>query len=121
MRLKRKARGMTLVGFILFLILLGFFAFAGMQIIPVYMEYHSVVSVMKKVANEPGSANLTPTKLKSTLDNYLYTSYVESVSGKDFKVTRGQTRELHVNYEVRKDFIGNLDFIMSFDKKIPLK
>lgn len=118
MRTYRRQKGLTLIGFLFVLVMLGILFYAGMQIVPVYMEHYSIVQSMKKVVSEPGALNKSPGEIRSSLDKLLYTSYVNNVKPKDFKIIRGSKKELQVKYEVRKDFIYNLGFIMEFDEKV---
>lgn len=117
MKSLKKAQGITLVGFVFVLAILGFFLYAGMQIVPVYMDHMSVVKAMKTVANEGG--NKTPTDVRMRLAKLLNVSYVDQVDPKDFKIVRGNGRELQVKYEVEKDFLYNLSFLMRFEDSVP--
>lgn len=49
MRNLNAQRGITLLGFLMILMIVGFFAFLVMRLFPVYSEYYSVVSAMKGV------------------------------------------------------------------------
>lgn len=119
MKTTKKAQGITLVGFIIMLALLGIVAFAAMQVVPVYLDHHSVVKAMRTAADE--SANKTPSEIKTRISKLLYISYVDVVTPADFKVVRGNGRELKVEYQVEKPFLGNLFFVMKFDESVPLK
>lgn len=50
-------RGITMIGFLMVLVIVGFFAYAAMRLVPVYTEYFSVRKAMKSVAGEVGVAN----------------------------------------------------------------
>jgi len=113
-------RGMSLIGFIIVLSVVVFVSFIGMKIVPLYMEYFSVVSALNGVASERGSANLSPYDLRVKVLNRLYVSYADHVTEKDIKVTRGNGVHLRVTYEVRESIIGNLDVIAKFDKSVRL-
>jgi len=118
MQTQNKQKGLTLVGFLFLLVVLGILFYAGMQVVPVYLEHQSVVNSMKKVVSEPGAVSKSPGEIKKELSRMLNISYVNNVSPNDFKVVRGNTKELQVKYEVRKDFIGNLAFVMTFDERV---
>ncbi len=120
MKSLKKTEGLTLIGFVFVLAVLGFFAFATMQIGPVYMDHMSVVKAMKTAASE-ASPNDSPGKIKDRIAKLLYTSYVDQVSAKDFKIVRGNGREIQVKYAVEKDFIFNLGFIIKFEERVPLQ
>ena len=118
MQTQQKQKGLTLIGFLFVLAFLGVMFYAGMQIVPVYMQHYNIVNTMQKVVSEPGAANKSPTDIKRSLGKYLDTSYVTNVKAQDFKLVRGNTKELQIDYEVRKDFIGNLGFVMKFSERV---
>lgn len=116
----RKQRGMSIIGFILILSMAIFVSFIGMKIVPVYMEYYSVVSALNGVASERGSANLSPYDLKVKVLNRLYVSYSANVKESHIKIKRGNGVHLSAVYEVRTPIMGNLDVIAKFNKSVQL-
>ncbi|MBS7458613.1 DUF4845 domain-containing protein [Coralloluteibacterium stylophorae] len=119
--MSRKERGLTLLGFLIVLVVVGFFAYVGMRLFPVYSEYYSVVSAMKGVANEPGAASMDPARIRDLLARRFDISYVDSVKPQNIKIVRsGNGYSLNIKYEVRRPLIYNLDFIASFDKTVDL-
>ncbi len=118
MKSLKKAQGITLIGFIFVLAVLGFFLYAGMQIGPIYLDHMSVIKAMKAEAAE--SDGKTPAQIKNGMVNRLSISYIDHVKASDFKVVRGNGRELKVSYEVKKPFIYNLSFLMEFDGSVQL-
>lgn len=115
-----KQRGITLVSFIIVLAVVGFFAFIGMKLFPVYTEYYSVVKDMNGLAGEPGVASMPPAKVKDLLFRRFYVSYVKSVKSEHVKITRQNGYNLQVKYEVREPLIYNLDFVAKFDRTVEL-
>lgn len=118
MKSLKKARGITLIGFIFVLFILGIFLYAGMQIGPVYMDHLSLIKVMKAEAAE--SSGKTPAQIKSSLSSRMNIGYVDQVKASDFKVVRGNGRELKVKYSVTKPFVFNLSFLMDFEETVLL-
>lgn len=119
MKSLKKSQGITMIGFIFVLAVLGFFLYAGMQIGPVYMDHISVVKAMKSQSME--SSGKTPAQIKNQMVNRLSISYIDHVKASDFKVLRGNGRELHVKYSVTKPFMYNLSFVMDFEDSVQLK
>ncbi len=115
-----KQQGMSLIGFIIVLSVVIFVSFLGMKIMPLYMEYFSVVKALEGVAEERGSARLSPYELRVKVLNRLYVSYSENVKESDITVTRGNGVHLRVAYEVRQPVMGNLDVVAIFDKSVRL-
>jgi len=121
MKTIRKQQGMSMIGLVLFMSLLGFFVYAGIRLGPIYSENYSVVKAMKVVANKPGAASKSPSAIKNDLMKNFNTSYVDRVKSKDIKIIRNRGKQLQVKYSVQEPFIGNLDFLVHFEKTIPLK
>ena len=115
-----KQNGLSLIGFILVLALALFASFLAMKIVPVYMEYYSVVSAMNGIAAEKGSAKLSPYDIRLKFLTRLNVSYSANVKNKHVKLTRSDGVYLRVAYEVREPIIGNLDVIAKFDKSVRL-
>lgn len=120
MNLVRKQKGMSLIGMLIFMSFVGFFIYAGIRLGPIYSEYHSVVKAMELVAKKPGAVNMSPSALQEEIAKGFYASYVERVKPKDVKVLRSRGKKLQLKYEVREPFIANLDFLVHFEKTIPL-
>ncbi len=119
--MRGKQRGMTLVGFGLVLIVGCFFAYMAMVLGPAYSEYYGVVKAMKFVAAQakPGDTDVEP--LRRGLDREFNVGYVESVTGKDAKLIRDKSGNLlTMDYEVRKAFVYNIDFVLKFSYSTPL-
>jgi len=123
MKFSNKQQGMSMIGMLIGMCFLGFFVYAGIRLAPIYNEYYGVVKAMKVVANRPGAANKTPAELKVELMKGFWASYVDKkrVTQKNIKILRSRGKKLQVKYDVQEPFIGNLDFLIHFEKTLPLK
>ncbi|WP_119717820.1 DUF4845 domain-containing protein [Cognatilysobacter tabacisoli] len=113
--MKGKQSGMTLIGFILVLGVVGVFVYMGMKLIPMYSEYYAVKQALNGLASEPGVAEKDPAKLKDLFFRRLYISYADNIKTENVKVTRKEAGwMMTVDYEVRKPLIANLDVVGVF-------
>ncbi|ATE72620.1 DUF4845 domain-containing protein [Lysobacter capsici] len=113
--MKRKQSGITLIGFIIMLGVGGVFVYMGMKLVPMYSEYYSVKRSLTDLANEPGAAQMDANKVRDLFFRRMEMSYVDSVKPNNFKIIRGDSgMEVTVDYEVRRQLIGNLDVIGHF-------
>ncbi|WP_115561647.1 DUF4845 domain-containing protein [Xanthomonas arboricola] len=114
--MKRKQSGMTLTSFVVVLAVVGFGLYIGMKLFPMYQEYYAVRTSMKGLANEVGSADMDPSKLQEMFFKRLDINASESVKRENVKFERieGGWR-MKVNYEVRRELVGNLDVVGKFD------
>jgi len=123
MKMRHKVRGITLIGFVIVLCVLGFFAYMAMRLIPMYVEYFGVVKSMEHIRSEPGSGQKSVDQIRRDMLTEFDTQYVDekSVPPAAIQVVReagGAT--LRVAYEKRVPFIYNLDLVGKFDKSVTL-
>ena len=113
--MKRKQGGMTLIGFVIVLGVIGFFAYISMKLVPMYSEYYAVKQALKGLQEEPGVGNYDPARIQDLFFRRLYISYAENVKPENVEIERVDGGwELSVQYEVRKPLMGNLDVVGKF-------
>jgi len=122
MQTMKAQRGITLIGFIMLLAVIGVFLFVGFKLFPVYAEYYSAVTDLKASCKEPDAPTANLQQMRNKLDRRFNISYVDSIdTKKDVKlVVDGDKRMLNIKYEVRKPLIYNLDFVAKFDVTEPM-
>ena len=119
----RKHRGLTLLGFLIVLAVVLFFAYAGMRVIPMYLEYHALTTAMDKLKNDPASKSLPAHKIKQNIQNSLWASYASNnIKNEHIRISKKSDGvNVRVAYEVRADFLANIDLIGSFDRTVVLR
>lgn len=114
--MKRKQSGITFIGFLIVLAVVGFAAFIGMKLFPMYQEFYAVKTAAKGLSGEPGVADMDPAKIQDLFFRRLYINYSENVKPQNVKIERIDNGwNMKVNYEVRKSLVGNLDVVGKFD------
>jgi len=120
MRSKHDQRGITLVGFMMFLSLAGFFVFLGLRLFPAYNEFYAVKSDMEGLKATPNIATFTPNKIIDLLYRRFDISYVDTVKLEHIFFDKKNGYNLTVRYEYRKPLMGNLDYIARFEHTVNL-
>jgi hypothetical protein len=115
--------GLTLIGFFIVLAVVMFFIYAGMRLIPLYLEYHALTSAMSTLQNDPAAKKMSPMKIKQTIENSLWVSYsTENIQRKHMRISKKSDGiNVRVVYEVRRPFLGNVDLITHFDHSVVLR
>lgn len=114
--MKRKQSGMTLTSFVVVLAVVGFAAYIGMKLFPMYQEYYAVRSAMKGIAAEPGGGDMDPSRLQDMFFKRMDINYSESVKRENIKFERVEGGwRMKVDYEVRRELVGNLDVVGKFN------
>jgi hypothetical protein len=123
MNMHRKTKGITLIGFVILLCVLGFFAYMAMRLVPMYIEYFGVLKAMDQVRQDPRSATQSLAEIRSTLSLKFNTQYVDdsSVPPQAISLKReAGAATLRIAYEKRVPFLYNIDLVGKFDKSINL-
>ena len=114
--MKRTQSGMTLIGFVMVLAVVGVFIYMGMKVIPMYSEYFAVKQALKQMSDEAGLSQQDPGRVKEAFFRRLYISYADNVKPADFKIARKDAGYVvTVDYEVRRPLIANFDIVGHFN------
>jgi hypothetical protein len=119
----KKQQGITLIGFVFVLAIAGFFAYMAMKLVPAYSEYMGVVKAMKAVASEPDLATKSPQEIQRDLAFKGSFQYVDdkTFSAQNITIKNGPGGgTLQVKYDKDVPFVYNIDFLLHFDKTVPL-
>lgn len=111
----KKQSGMTLIGFVITLAVVGVFAYVGMKLFPMYQEFFAVKTALRGLASDPGIGGQDPASIERLFFRKLYISYSENVKPENVKIERGDNGwNMTVDYEVRKPMVANLDVVGKF-------
>jgi len=97
----RLQRGLTLIGLLLWAIVIAAVVLLGAKVVPSVTEYMGCLKGVKMAANEA-----TPDAARSTFDHYAEVGYINAIAGKDLDITQGANNNLKVSF--------------AYDKEIPL-
>ncbi|MEI7038196.1 DUF4845 domain-containing protein [Fulvimonas yonginensis] len=119
--MKTKQAGITLIGFLIVLIVVGFFGYMAMKLVPAYAEYMGVTKAMNQIATS-GVDGKSLDEIRRDLMFKMGFQYVDdaTVKPKDITIDRSNGTRLRVAYDKQVPFIYNIDFLLHFDKSVPL-
>jgi type II secretory pathway pseudopilin PulG len=123
MKMHRKAKGITLIGFVILLAVLGFFAYLAMRLIPMYTEYFGVLRAMEQERQDPRAAAKSLAEMRGDLSSKFNTQYVDDANVPPTAISlkrEGGAATLRIAYERRVPFVYNLDIVGKFDKSVNL-
>ena len=123
--MKNKQAGITLIGFLFILIVVGFFGFMAMKLVPSYTEFMGVDKAMNQVASN-GVEGKSLDDIRRDLMFKLGFQYVDDATITPSDITLERDREgggarLRVAYDKVVPFMYNIDFLLHFDKTVPLQ
>ncbi len=117
----KKEAGLTGLGFIFILLILAFFVALGLKLVPVYLEYYNVTTSLQSLVKEDSSELSSSQDIKALLNKRLGINDVTSVSDQNIAIEKaGDNTLVTVEYEVRKNFLGNVDIVVTFKDSVEL-
>ena len=112
-------KGMTAIGWLLVLGLIAFFTLITLRLIPAYLEFAKVSSVLESLQDEPGITRKSKTEIIKMITKRFDVNDVYDVDPKIVKVSKDKgVLKVSINYERREHMVGNIDVIATFDKLV---
>lgn len=119
---KHKQNGMTGLGWLIVLALIGLFALVAIRLFPMYAESYEVAGSLESLKNEPFITDKSPAEVASLLQRRFDVNDIKSVDRKkDVKIVKEDgVLKVTVAYESRKHLLGNLDVVGVFNKHVEI-
>lgn len=113
----RRQAGATLLGYIILTIFIGMFAFGTIRLTPVYLNYMKIVGVIDGVRSEFDGQKPTRTAIRSSISRRFDVESVSIITYRDVTITQVDGGfEVAAVYDHTSPFIGNIGFVVHFDK-----
>ena len=114
-----RQRGMTTIGLVLVLALVAFFVLLGLKLYPIYYDSFKVGAALDSLKGDPTLTSKTPAEVVDRLMKRLSIDNVDHVEKSDVTVEKtGKGIHISVEYEARKNIVGNVDVVVSFSKAV---
>ena len=121
MHSRKRQQGLTFISWLMILIVLGFMVMIGLKITPVYLEHFAVKSSLESLKSEPLISRKPITEIRKMLSRRLNINEIRGLSKDNIIIRRtGGITNVTIKYEERRNIIGNLSLVMSFDDSIEL-
>jgi hypothetical protein len=115
---RRDQAGMTTLGLIILVAFIGMFAFAGIRLAPVYLNYMKIVGVVDGVTAEFDGTGASRSAVRKSIARRFDIESVGQITARDVKVTAVDGGfEVAATYSHKAPFISNVSFLVDFDKR----
>ncbi len=112
-------KGMTAIGWLLVLGLIAFFTLITLRLVPAYMEFAKVASVLESLQKESGITRKTRGEIFALISKRFDVNDVYQVDPKLVKIVKDKgVLKVSINYERREHLVGNVDVVTTFDKQV---
>ena len=117
-RMKKRQAGMTTLGLILLVAFVGLFAFAGIRLTPIYLNYMKVVGIVDGVREEFDGAGASRSDIRQSIVRRFDIESVSEITAREVKVIQVDGGfEVAATYSHKSPFIANVSFVVDFDKR----
>lgn len=113
-------RGMTFLGMAVLAVVVGAWVYAGIRLVPKYLEYMKVASTLEKVRSEyESNPDSTEFMLRKAIERHFDIEMVGVIQPGDVEIRReGGTFFVRAAYEDRVPLAANVSFVVEFDKTV---
>ena len=108
----KRQKGISLVGLILVLAVLGFIGVLGLKIVPTYTEYRAIQNAIVTAKATGGSV----VEMQKSFDASAIAAYITSISGRDLIIAKenGET-EISFAYEKKIPLVGPASLLLEYE------
>ncbi len=123
MQLRKSQRGMTAIGWIFVLVLIGFAALIAMKLFPVYMESFKIDSALEGLVHESEIAKKTPQEIRLLFIRRMNIEDVNRFNDHNIrnfmtiKKENGKTT-ITLQYQAKAALFSNLSVIADWNKQV---
>jgi Tfp pilus assembly major pilin PilA len=120
--MRQRQQGMTFIGLLCLLAIVGMIGYAVIRLIPVYLNYMKISRTMEMTATEVKGENPDPGNIRRILDRHWQIEDPTVVETKDIEITKDNGGvSMHVTYDDVVPYVSNVSLSVHFDKTVKVQ
>jgi SHS2 domain-containing protein len=120
--MKHRQRGATFLGIVTILLILGTAVYAGIRLVPIYLDYMKVARSMEQVRDEHAAVDTNAQLIRNSLERRWDVEDVQGIAWRDVEIKKSaEGYEIHAGYEVEQQFLYNVYLLVKFDKTVTVQ
>jgi hypothetical protein len=117
--MKQRQRGMTFLGLLTILVILGAGLYAAIRLVPVFLDYTKVVRSLEQVRDEHAAIDTNPQLMRNSLERRWDVEDVKGIGWKEIEIKKiNEGYEMRATYDVEQPFVANVYLLARFDKAV---
>lgn len=123
MKFARSQQGLSILGWLVTLALVAFFASTAFKVIPHYLDYMSMEKLITSVETDKALEIRTVGDFYNHLSKGMQINNIHDLNLRDAVKVSLENNEfqVHLKYEKREPLIENLDLVVNFDKEFRVR
>jgi hypothetical protein len=121
--MRGKQQGITVIGLIALLALLGVVGFAGLKLVPIYLEQMKIAGILNDVKFELDGQKPSIQVINSEINKRLNIEMIRDMvsRAKNFKISKSENGYmLQAKYERRTPYLANIYLVVTFDRSVEI-
>jgi hypothetical protein len=119
--MRRQQQGITFIGLLCILALVGVVLYAGVRLVPVYLNYMKIARTMEQVGADAKGDSPDPAAIRVALDRHWTIEDITEVQPKDIEVVKDENGvSLHVAYDHAVPYLANISLLAHFEKSVKI-
>ncbi len=119
--MNQRQRGATFLGMVTILVILGAALYAGIRLVPVFLEYTKVARALEQVRDEYGTIDANPGLIRRSLERRWDVEDIRSIGWKEVEIKRTtEGFDMRAAYDVEQPFVANVYLLAKFDKLVTI-
>lgn len=120
--MRNRQRGATFLGMVVILAILGCAVYAGIRLVPVYLEYTKVARALEQVRDEQATNDTSSQLIRNALERRWDVEDISSVGWKEVEIRKTSDGfEVEADYSVEQPFVANVYLLAKFDKLVTIQ
>ena len=119
-----KQQGISVMGALFGLVLVGFFASIGFKVLPHYMDNKALVKMINAVDRDSGGVQIRSVgEFYTHLNKNMTVNNIRDLNAADIVEIRSEGPDFYVDmkYEVREPILNSIDLVVKFEQKFRVR
>ncbi len=119
--MKHSQRGMTFLGMVIIILIVGSALYAGIRLVPVYIEYSKLVRSMNQVRDEHAAIDTNPNLIRRSLERRWDVEDIGRIGWKEIVIKKSENGfDMNANYQAEQPFAANVYLLVKFDYTVSI-
>ena len=120
--MRKQQQGMTMIGLLCILALVGVVVYAGIRLAPVYLNYLKVARSLDAAASDAKGDNPDQRALMNALAKQWEIQSIDVPDFKQVEITKdADGTQMHVAYDETVPYVANVSLSVHFDKTVKVQ
>src|SRR5688572_12504561 len=121
--MRRHQTGVTFIGWVILLIPMAILVYAGIRLVPIYLNHMKVANSINQIAQEfSDGGSVSASTVRNSIEKRFDIEGITFPEPKDIFVGRdGEEWVIQADYEQAAPLFAGIQLLVTFDKRVPIR